>query len=153
MAPTISAARSVLFQWEKKNVLKREKKVWNSDQGGAVQVLKHTGGGASILLLFCLLNSSRVPAGPRLYVWAPFKCSVSHRNPCFGQQLQALFSCSPQRALWMSFPPFTSCNWSLREKRLASFFSRRPMSFSAVMLTSEQPPIVVSPELSPLVLV
>lgn len=89
MAPTISTAHSVLFQWGK-NSLKREKMSGTLTRGGAVQVLKHAGGGASVLLLFRLLNSSWVPAGPRLYVWAQFKCSVSHRNSRFGQHLQAL---------------------------------------------------------------
>lgn len=61
MAPAISAPHPVFFKWGGDS-LKREKE-WDSDQEGAAQELIL----APFLLLFRLLNSFWVPAGPRLY--------------------------------------------------------------------------------------
>lgn len=117
----LRSSSSVLSVGGKNNSLKREKRfgtVTGKELPGSWYTL-------AVATPFCYFYAYWIafqcPAGPRLYVWAPFKCSMSHRNPRVAVA-PGSFGCSTQCALWMSpFPPFTSRNSSLRDEFLASF--------------------------------
>lgn len=155
MAPTIFAPRPVFFKWgEKNNSLKREKR-FGTVTGKELPESWYT---LAVATPFCYFYAYWIafqcPAGPRLYVWAPFKCSVSHRNPRVAVA-PGSFGCSTQCALWMSpFPPFTSRNSSPRDKLLASFrvvslpaavslSKLRRSSLHSTTALSESPPLVL----------